>query len=123
MKCRPINSKGYKLLHDGALALSEVERNGIRVDVAYIEHTQKKIRKMRKALGKQLLDTKVWRHWQRMYGPNADFGADKQLREVLFSDHKHSMGYESQVFTRTGLPAVNQYNLETTRDPFAKLYI
>lgn len=123
MRVKPINSEGYRLLHEGSVALSEVERNGIRLDVKYIETTQNTIRKKREELRKELLDTKVWRRWRRMFGHNAKLGSDSQLRDVLFSDKAGSMGYEPKIFTKSGLPAVNQYNLESTRDPFVKSYI
>lgn len=123
MKCKPITEQGYRLLHDGALALSEVERNGVRVDVKYIKKTYKRLEEMRVEYERQMAETKVWRHWAKMFGHAAELGKDAQLREVLFSEHKHSMGYKSHVYTRTGLAGVDQYNLKTTRDPFVDIYI
>jgi len=45
---KPITNQAYKLLHDGCVALAEVEANGIRIDVEYlnraIEQTSDKIK-------------------------------------------------------------------------------
>ena len=33
---KPISLNAYKLFHDGALALADVEMNGMRIDVDYL---------------------------------------------------------------------------------------
>ena len=34
---KPITNQAYKLMHNGCIALAQVEANGIRIDTAYLE--------------------------------------------------------------------------------------
>ena len=43
MGIKPVNNQAYQLLHDGTIALSKVESNGIRVDLDYLEKQQKSV--------------------------------------------------------------------------------
>ena len=65
---KPITKAGYNLLHEGSLALAQVEANGIRMDTDYlqraIEHTGKRILKLQ-------VDMKadsVYKTWKKIYG-------------------------------------------------------
>jgi DNA polymerase-1 len=83
MKLNPINEKGYKLLHDGALALGVAEQNGIRIDVHHLEKTYQKLEAEEKRFEKKILKSKGGKLWKKTYGDSLRFGGLEQLRFVL----------------------------------------
>ena len=42
MIIQPINHEGYKLFHEGCIALSQVEANGIRIDTDYLNRAKQR---------------------------------------------------------------------------------
>ncbi len=78
--------EAIQLWHEGALALSQVEAEGVRVDKAYLEHqidsTATQIREYEEALRAD----PDYHHWRRRYGTDVNFNQNKQLAEVVFGD-------------------------------------
>lgn len=79
----PVTRSAYKLLHNGALALAEAERNGIRIDVGYCKQAIKDLEKQEHELEKKILSTKAGKYWKHTYGASLKLGSADQLREVL----------------------------------------
>lgn len=80
----PTLREAYDLLHSGAAALSQVEANGIRVDVKYLYRT---IRETEGRIGKlegELKGDEVYRTWRQRFGDRAKLGSREQLATVLF---------------------------------------
>lgn len=83
---KELTKKAYWLLHEGQLAFAELERNGMKIDVPYLDkairNTHKKIAK----LEKRLLSDKIYvKHWKKKFGDKAKLGNRKQLSDVLFN--------------------------------------
>jgi DNA polymerase-1 len=84
----------YDLLHRGSLALAEVERHGIRVDVPYLDAATKKVAARIARLQEKMKQDEVWKVWQKTCRePN--MGSRTQLGKVLFE----AMGIESPGYT------------------------
>ncbi len=116
----PYTTESYRLLHEGSLALSEVEANGIRIDEGYldsaIKSTRREIDELKVALESQDV-VKVWR--KKFPGSKFNLGSTDQLAKVLFED----MGFECKSKTATGKPKTNEEALSLVDNPFVKEYL
>jgi DNA polymerase I len=111
------NSKAaYELLHEGTLALAEIEQNGIRLDVDYCIREIKRLERRIEQKEKQILDYKEVKMWKAKYGPRFKLGSDQQLADILFNE----MGLTSTVKTDSGNYSVNAAALEGMDVPFVK---
>ncbi len=119
---------GYQLFHDGTKALSQVEANGIRIDVDYIDREIEKAEKKINKLGEQLREDKIWKLWRRRYGDKANLSSREQLSTILFKD----MGLECKNWTegRTNeqggiekRPKADETALRDTELPFVENYL
>lgn len=86
---------GYSLLHDGALALCDVEQNGMRLDIPYCEREEKALTERMAELRKRILGDKNVLAWkERMKAEKKEFNlaSDYQLRDTLYTvmklDHR-----------------------------------
>lgn len=116
---RPITDEGRKLLHEGCIALSQVEANGIRIDIDYlkraISHTKKRIEK----ITLQMKDDKIFKLWRRRFGDQTNINSREQLGKILFT----VMDYPCTAHTKTGKPKVDEAALDTIDLPFVKKFI
>jgi len=121
MTFRSYDSSGYRLLHEGCIALSQVETNGMRIDVDYlnraIAHTKRKIEKILYEIGHD----KIFKVWKKEFGIRTNIGSGEQLGKILFS----VMKYPCLARTKTGRPktdetALNAVDLDFVRN-FLKL--
>lgn len=94
---------GYNLLHDGVLALAEIESNGIRIDVPYVEKQMERTGKKIDILNEQFWDTELGIYWKKVYKRNIDMDSDDQLRDILYQ----RMNLKPTKETDTGLPSVD----------------
>lgn len=112
---RPTTLDAYNLFHRGTLALSEVERNGIRVDLdyldTYIAETEDKI----KQLEKELRQDEIFKVWRKRFGLKANLDSRYQLGTVIFEilGHKRSLVSEDKN---------NESAFENVKIPFIKTY-
>ena len=101
---------------DGSRALAQVEANGMRVDVDYldtmIEKTAVKIKEMEDRLKEQ----DIWKEWKKIYGPDASIGSRDQLGKVVFE----AMGVKSNKKTSAGKYSTDEEALEQIDHPFLK---
>jgi len=115
----PYSPEAYQLLHDGSIALAEVEGNGIRIDVPYlnatIEETNAKILRMTK----RLEQTDVLKEWRKRYGRKFNLGSGEQLGTVLFD----IMGFDPPGLTETGKYKTDEASLAKVNSPFVKRYL
>lgn len=85
MKIIPNTYDGYKLFHDGVLALADVEANGMRIDIDYCErqmsHLDRRIEKLDKKLRKES-EVKSFEKKNK----SLNFNSDQQLQN-FFYDH------------------------------------
>lgn len=116
---KPNNQQAYKLLHDGCVALSNVEANGMRIDMDYLDRTISKIGGKIKALGEELRDSDFYGIWRREFGSRTNLGSREQLGKVLFD----VMGHKPTAFTKTGRPKLDGSAAESIDEPFVKDYM
>lgn len=116
---KPTTKEAYQLLHDGVLALSEVEANGIRIDTAYLRHAIRKTTKRIDQGEKRLRQSSVAREWRKAFGRKTNFGSYDQLGTVLFE----KMGYLVKDRTATGRPRTDEESLGKIDIPFVKRWL
>ena len=114
MQLVPYSPEGYKLLHDGMLAFSEMQQNGIRMDVQHIKQSYKQLSKRVKKITATLDMFKEVQLWKKKYKDKFTLDSDEQLSDILFKE----MGYESVVTTDKGNASVNQEALSALELPF-----
>lgn len=109
----------YALLHQGTLALSRMEHNGIRIDEAYLDNAIQQYEADIKDTEARMRSDKVFTVWKRRFGDKANINSRDQLAAVLFNElgipyvgertptgkHKTDEGVLSQV----DLPFVKDY--------------
>ncbi len=111
--------EAYQLFMQGSLALADVERNGLCIDVSYLdkqlEETSSRIIKYEK----ELQDDKVFKLWRRRFGGKTKLGATEQLQEVVFND----LGYKHPgTETPTGRLKATEITFQDVDHPFVKKY-
>lgn len=116
---KPITSQAYKLFHEGCIALSQMEYNGICIDTEYlegaIERAELKIGKLYKALKQD----KIYKTWKKRYGQKTNLGSHQQLGKILFD----VMKYPCPARTKTGRPKTDARILETIDLKFIRRFL
>lgn len=108
----------YKLMHEGALALTDVEHNGIRIDTDYLEKTMEETGDRLRSLEKELKTFEHWKLIRKKYQDRSNLAADEQIAHVLFTE----MDYPVYEYTKKGKPSTDVSALERIDDPFVTLY-
>ena len=72
------------LMHEGAIALAQVEANGMRVDVPRLERTIGKVERRIKELEGRLREDDVFKTWRKIFGQKTNLGSGPQLGRILF---------------------------------------
>lgn len=116
---RATNAAAYNLLHEGSIAFSQMEANGIRVDVGRLDRTIAKCNEKVKAMADVLREDDVYKTWRKVYGANSDIDSPAQLRHILYKE----MGYEATSQTETGLASTDEEALSKIGIPFTSTYI
>lgn len=116
MNIQPTSYDGYKLLHDGCLALSDVEHNGMMVDEEYCRQQQKHLTRRIEHTEKRIERHEEVKRWKKKYKSQFNIDSDQQLADILFNE----MGYESIHITKKGNPSVSQNSLEQLDIPMVK---
>jgi DNA polymerase I len=82
----PVKKEAYDLIHDGVLALSHVEQQGLRVDTAYIAKKKKEISDEIKQLELDIYDSDFYRKWSRSTkkGSKVNIYSGQQLSTYLY---------------------------------------
>ncbi|MDR1268902.1 MAG: hypothetical protein LBK82_05205 [Planctomycetaceae bacterium] len=127
MPLTPISQDAVDLLLQGALCLSEVEINGIRIDVPYLKQTMAQVQSDIVELEKQMKLSKEWSVWKRMHKDKAKITSRHQLGTVLFKNIKNvkdgNLGYTCRIYTEHGAPEVSEVSLQDIELPFVKDYV
>lgn len=111
--------EAYQLLHDGSLTLSQMEENGIRVDVDYLDRTTRRIGTKIKLLEEELKNDDIYKTWRKIYGVKTRLGSKEQLARIIFKE----MGYPSNRKTKGGKREASDEEAFLHVDlPFVKTY-
>lgn len=108
-----------ELLNQGSMAFAEIERNGMRIDVGYLERQCEEIEDQIRRYGVKLRKTEVYKRMRKLYGERTNLGSRTQLGHVLFEE----MGHKCEQRTATGRPKMDDTALSAVNDPFVKMYV
>lgn len=89
---------GVDLYTRGSLALAQIERNGIGVDVEYLEKTMQKIKTEVEDVKNALLNEPLIKEWQSWKGDKFNLDSGNQLGKFLY-EHKE---FKCKSFTDRG---------------------
>ena len=132
----PKTYEAYQLLHKGTLALARAERQGIHVDVDYIESKQKELTEKIDQLETEFKSSRFYLHWEHVRKGKVDIYSPTQLRHFLYDVKKYeapkrtekgSESTDNETLLSFGEPALNilcrakQY--KQTRDTFLKSFL
>jgi len=114
----PQTRKAFNLLHEGSIALAEVEANGIRIDIEYLRgaelETTHRIKKYEQALS----SSELYKKWKNHYKGKTSYESTDQLGTVLFD----LMGFECTEFTDKGNKKTDEETLSKIDSPDVKKY-
>jgi DNA polymerase I len=80
----PHFKEAYELMHDGCIALSEIEQNGMRIDVDYCINQQKHLTRKIDRMETLLHEDSIIKEWKAIYKEDFNFNSNAQLSDVLF---------------------------------------
>lgn len=109
---------GYQLLHDGVLAMADIEANGICIDTEYVRRQQAHLSRRIDHLSKKMEDHQEMKIWKKAYRHNLNMDSTEQLSDILFKQ----MGHEAVIMTKgkKPKPSVSEEALEQLDIPFVK---
>jgi DNA polymerase I-like protein with 3'-5' exonuclease and polymerase domains len=115
----PYTPESYQLLHQGAIALAEIECNGMRVDIDYIHKAMGECKKKIQTMTDKLEESDVMQVWRKTFGGKTNIGSTDQLGEVLFE----KMGIEAPERTAGGKYKADEKTLALVNNPFVWEYL
>ena len=104
----PRTVEAYQILHDGSVALAEVERAGMPVDLEYCKRESRRTLMRAERLKEKIIDSDTGQLWKRIYGPRLNFKSPNQMRNIFFNKLK----LEPVGFTETGKPSLDAQALD-----------
>ncbi len=116
---KPTLADAYRLLHDGALALAEVERAGMRIDVPLLDRTIAEVGGQIDALEASMRADPLWTAWRKRYGERAKITSRQQLAAMLEDELKEAGAGK----TRTGRAKVDGDALEGIKLKFVRDFL
>jgi DNA polymerase-1 len=117
----PTTQEAYQFLHDGVLALADVEANGIKIDTALLDRNiEKVVRKIRR-VETNLKNNSIWKQWVKQYGRDANLGSRPQLGTILSKNHGDAWTDDDR--TPTGKPKMDENTLSRIDIPFIQEYL
>ncbi len=120
MTIRCSTPDAYNLFHQGSLVFAEIENNGIRIDVDYLDDAIEKIGQRITVLQGELQQDEVYKVWSNRYGAKTTLGSREQLAQVIFGDLKYP--YEGDL-TPTGRFKTDEDVLSRVNCPFLVKYL
>jgi DNA polymerase-1 len=111
--------QAYQLMHEGVLALAEVEHNGIRIDTEYLKTTIEKTREQVKEKTIELRKDPLFKEWHKRFGEKTKLGSRPQLGKILFE----ALKIPTDQYTDSGRYKTDAQALEFVDVPFVKKYL
>jgi DNA polymerase-1 len=112
----PFSLEAYQLMHDGALAFSDIEQTGIRVDTGYLKKQYASLTDQLTATEKTLWRMPEMRQWKSKFGDKTNTDSTTQLSAILFK----VLDYRPTKATARGNAAVDDEVLRRIGTPFTK---
>jgi len=88
MNINPKTKEAYRLFHEGALAFARAERQGLRVDIEYIERKKRVLTRKIERLETEFKDSALFRHWQHTVRGKININSNPQLAYFLYKVKK-----------------------------------
>lgn len=89
MELNPRSNEAYKLLHNGTLALTRAERQGIRVDLDYVAKKRASLDELIAGKFETLQSSRFYRAWKHYRGGKAiNIDSPQQLQSYLYKHLK-----------------------------------
>lgn len=116
-----IDYRGYDLLHKGTEILSQIECNGIHIDLEYCKKKLDQIADTIRELEKQIQDEPEVKIWMESYGRKFNLDSSTQLADLLFNRLK----IEPVNMTEKGNPSTDEESIECLKNdhPFIEKLI
>lgn len=115
---KPATAEAYDLMHRGTLALANVEANGIKIDVDYLDQALDDVDLEIALIEEKLKKSSVWKLWSRKFGPKAGLGKNQQLASIIFGEMNHPVLFT----TNKGAPKTDEAAFEHIDLPFVQRY-
>lgn len=110
-------------MHEGMIALAEVEATGIKVDERRLDETTENAKHRIRRIEEKLMQDKIWQTWQRRFGTKANLYSDDQLRAVLYDELKYPVTDWTGEEEGEGVPSVEVAALEKIDLHFLQGYV
>jgi len=137
MQINPQTSAAYKLLHNGVLALSRAEQQGIRIDLDYCNKAKEDLTTRIDSLEKALYDTNFYRHWLHSIGnKKPNIYSNTQLSfylyktkkiEPVFTTKSGQGSTDEEALTELNIPELNDLlairRLKKVRDTYLEAFL
>ncbi len=103
---RPTRKDAYKLFHEGTLALADVERNGIKIDVPYLKNQSEKIKKRIQKNQDLFIQSELGIAWKSVFKEKTNFDSGFQLSKLF-----QILGIKVKNITEKGNISVDEKSL------------
>jgi DNA polymerase I-like protein with 3'-5' exonuclease and polymerase domains len=84
MNINPDSTEAYNLLHDGSLALTRAEQQGIRIDMTYAEKQKTFLTRKIERLENNFRETPFYQGWQQSAKGEVNINSNSQLSNYLY---------------------------------------
>lgn len=96
MNINPNTKDAYDLFHSGILAFARAERQGLRVDVAYVNKKMELLTRKMSRLEKEFKASSLFKHWQHSIRGTINIHSNPQLEYYLYKVKKIKVEKETQ---------------------------
>lgn len=127
----PQIDEAYQLFHEGILALSEMEMQGMRVDVQYLQQEQSRITRKIAKLEELIYESEFYEEWKRFKKGKINIYSPKQLGDYLYKHLRLNVGKrtasglgstDDETLSQLGIPELNTFlkikKLKKLRDTY-----
>lgn len=116
---RPAKPEAYRLFHEGILALSQVEQNGVCIDTEYLDQAIREITERIQQAEAELKRDEIYKTWRKHYGDKTKLSGREQLGHIIFN----VLGYPCKTRTATGKPKTDGAAFDHVDLPFVRLWL
>jgi DNA polymerase I-like protein with 3'-5' exonuclease and polymerase domains len=108
--------KAYQLFHEGTLAFSDIENNGMRIDIEQLSKNENEIAEKMTYIIEEILKSNEVKEWKQNHESEFNFKSTKQLGELLYD----ILDYSPQRLTATQKGSTDEKALEFINTEFTK---
>lgn len=105
----------YRLMHEGALALADVERNGFRVNRGYLRKAKKYVQHKIRELRDHMMSSDIYEMQRKRFGTKTNITSPQQLAKVLVEDLGHELPKTANENYKLDETILDSLDLEYTR--------